>query len=141
MREFMGPQNRLAGFAFEAGQLLFAKAHGALALGQQLHLLAACLHARPAQHVHALRQRQASNRPTNRIGLTEHIQASAPRLRQRLPARLLLLLACGDPLLQSFESPPLGEILRLQCPQRLGVRLEFGLTFGHQLGASSLDGT
>ena len=121
MRKLLGPQHCLAGLALDAGQLLFGQAHGALALRQQLQFARGMPGVRSLQ-LRRTRCASGSRRPpADRIGLAEHLHASAPRLRQRLPARLLLLLACGDPLLQPFE--PLRLCVRscLERLQRLGV--------------------
>ena len=138
--KLFGPQGRLAGLSFDAGQLLFGKAHGALALRQPLNLLPTHLCARPTLVLYALRQRETTNCPNDGIGLAQHIQAPASRLRQRLPAQLFLLLAPCHSLLQTVEPLALREILSLQSAYRLCACLRLRLTFGDQLAAASLDG-
>ncbi|EWS55699.1 hypothetical protein X551_01494 [Methylibium sp. T29] len=139
MGKLLRPKHRFARVAFDAGQLLFRETDSALALGQQLDLLATRLRTRPAHFVRALRQRQPPDRPADRIHLAEHLQATAPRLRQRLPPRLLLLLARADALLQAFQPLHFREVLGPQCLCRLASHVELGLPFGRELGTSRLD--
>ena len=79
-----------------------------------------------------------TDRPTASAA-AEHLQAAASRLHQRLPPRLLLLLARADALLQTFQPPHLRQVLGPQCLCRLAGHVELGLPFGCELGASGLD--
>ncbi len=79
MGKLLRPQHRLPGVALDAGQPLLRETDSALALGQQLDLLATRLRARPAQFVRTLCKRQPPDRPADPISDADYLQAAASR--------------------------------------------------------------
>jgi hypothetical protein len=138
--QFFCLEDRLAGFALDAGHLLLGQAHGRLGLGQLLGAFATGQRARVAQFLQVLRQCEAPDGPSGPLGLGEHLQASQARLPQRLSACALLLQPARHALIESRQPLTLALILGLERARGRRCGIQHGPALCHQLGTSSLDG-